>query len=161
MATAWDNPVDSSTVILIINEALYFGPHMPYLLICPNQLRHNGIIVDDVPKAFNLTLTQSIIIPDALTLPLKMWGVLSYLPTRRPTDKELQDCDRYELTSADPWNPYEVSLCPVEDRGSYVISFLRSKYEPPESTHEVADRVVAFLSTHNPAWLGQSHMRQM
>jgi hypothetical protein len=130
VATAWDNPKDGSTVILVLNEMLYFGSRMSYSLICPNQLRHNGIIVDDVPKAFDPTSTQSIVIPDALTLPLKMRGVLSYLPTRKPTDKELQECVRYELTSPNPWNPYEITFNPDGDRGPYVISFLESKMIP-------------------------------
>jgi hypothetical protein len=35
VATAWDNPVDGSTVILVINEALYFGERMSHSLLCP------------------------------------------------------------------------------------------------------------------------------
>jgi len=30
VATAWDNPHDGSTRILVINKALYFGNRMPY-----------------------------------------------------------------------------------------------------------------------------------
>ena len=60
VATAWDNPVDGSTVILVVNEALYFGDRMPYSLLCPNQLRHNGVSVNDVPKFFNSTSSHSI-----------------------------------------------------------------------------------------------------
>jgi hypothetical protein len=53
VATAWDDPKDGSTIILVINEALYFGARMPHTLLCPNQLRFNGIIVNDTPKIFS------------------------------------------------------------------------------------------------------------
>jgi hypothetical protein len=46
---AWDDPTNGSTILLVINEALYFGKRMPYSLLCPNQLRSHGIIVNDVP----------------------------------------------------------------------------------------------------------------
>jgi hypothetical protein len=38
VATAWDSPVDGGTIILVINEALYFGDRMSHSLLCPNQL---------------------------------------------------------------------------------------------------------------------------
>jgi hypothetical protein len=38
VTTAWDNPADGSTLLLLINEALYFGDRMLHSLICPNQL---------------------------------------------------------------------------------------------------------------------------
>jgi len=34
VATAWDDPTNSSTLILVINEALFFGDRMPYSLLC-------------------------------------------------------------------------------------------------------------------------------
>jgi hypothetical protein len=71
VAISWDNPVDGSTVILVINEALYFGNHMPYSLLCPNQLPHNGINVNDTPKIFNSASSHSITIPGKLDLPLR------------------------------------------------------------------------------------------
>ncbi len=37
-ATAYDCPRNGSTIILIINEALYFGDRMSHSLLCPNQL---------------------------------------------------------------------------------------------------------------------------
>jgi hypothetical protein len=112
VATAWDNPVNSSTVILVVNEALYFGDRMPYSLLCPNQLRHNGVSVNDVPKFFNSTSSHSIIIPGKLDLPLRMRGVISYLPTRKPTMSELDRCERFELTSAQSWDPHNFTCGP-------------------------------------------------
>jgi hypothetical protein len=64
IATAWDNPKDGMTIILVIHEALYFGEHMPHSLLCPNQLCSNGIIINDMPQMFNSSSTHSIIIPE-------------------------------------------------------------------------------------------------
>jgi hypothetical protein len=109
VATAWDSPEDGSTIILIINEALYFGNRMNHSLLCPNQLRDFGLIVNDVPKSYDATSSHSIIIPDGqIELPLKMRGVISYLETRKPTEEELLKCPRYEMTAAASWDPYKV-----------------------------------------------------
>jgi hypothetical protein len=105
VATAWDDPKDGSVVILIIDEALYFGDRMPHTLLCPNQLRFNGLIVNDTPRMFSLDSTQSIIIPGKLELPLKMRGILMYLATRKPTERELLECDCYE------WGPNRCEKC--------------------------------------------------
>ena len=46
VATAFRD-THGATSILIINEALYFGPEMDHSLINPNQIRHYGIPVSD------------------------------------------------------------------------------------------------------------------
>jgi hypothetical protein len=53
VATAYDCPTTGKTHILVINEALYFGDKMSNTLLCPNQLRANGIRVDDCPRQYN------------------------------------------------------------------------------------------------------------
>jgi len=106
VATAWDNPTDGSTILLIIHEALFFGDTMPHSLLCPNQLRSNGIIVNE-PQVFDSGSSHSIILLDGVNLPLHLRGVLSYLPTRKPTPDEIENCQRFELTSSKPWDPTE------------------------------------------------------
>jgi hypothetical protein len=49
-ATAYDDPTTGITYILIMGQALYMGDKMKNTLLCPNQLRSNGIIVDECPK---------------------------------------------------------------------------------------------------------------
>ena len=106
VATAWDSPVDGSTILLVINEAFYFGDRLGHSLLCPNQLRDFGVIVNDCPSIFDANSTHSIILPDQqIELPLLLRGTISYLETRKPTEDELLMCERYELTSASPWNP--------------------------------------------------------
>ena len=47
---AYDDPSTGETIILIINQGLYFGDSLPNSLINPNQMRAKGLEVDDVPK---------------------------------------------------------------------------------------------------------------
>jgi hypothetical protein len=98
-------------IVLYINEALYFGDKTSHRLLCPNQLRANGWKGQDVPKQFESALAHAIIDPTGhLWMPLKMSGVITYLPTRKPTDQELEECSTYDLTSAISWEPYSPSF---------------------------------------------------
>jgi hypothetical protein len=49
VAMLWVHPATGKGYILIDNEALYFGDQVEVTLLCPNQLRANGLKVDDVP----------------------------------------------------------------------------------------------------------------
>jgi hypothetical protein len=46
-------------MLLVINEALYFGNRLKESLLCPNQLRADGILVQYAPIQFDLTSTHS------------------------------------------------------------------------------------------------------
>jgi hypothetical protein len=66
VATAYNAPT-GETFIIILSQALYLGDHSSYSLLCPNQLRHNGLTVDDVPRRLSPNpelATHSIFIPD-------------------------------------------------------------------------------------------------
>ncbi len=108
-ATAYDAP-NGDIYILIIAQALYLGALLDYTLLCPNQLRSNGIVVDDVPKHLSLTphaATHSIYVPNAgLRIPLTMKGVISYFITRTPSPQELESCTWIMLTSESDWDPH-------------------------------------------------------
>ena len=47
--TACDDPSRSEIFMLVMNQALYFRDTMESSLLCLNQLRSDGVIVDDVP----------------------------------------------------------------------------------------------------------------
>jgi hypothetical protein len=49
--------------LLIVHEALFFRDDMTESLINPNQLRANGIVVDDCPKQFSKDSTHLIYDP--------------------------------------------------------------------------------------------------
>jgi len=102
------HPETSIKYILIINQALYIK-ELPNALINPNQLRANGLIVDDCPQHLAPDpeiATHSIQVPNQkLHLPLQLKGILSYLPVHYPSDEELNTCPWIELTADSEWNP--------------------------------------------------------
>ena len=84
-ALAFDAPVRRQTIILIVNQALYF-PSMPRNLVCPNQCRANGVQVFDTPRHLDPhlhPLSHSIHFPsDGFAIPLHLDGVISYFSCR-------------------------------------------------------------------------------
>jgi hypothetical protein len=93
IATAWVDQGTGEVIVLVMNEALYFGNRLNHTLICPNQLRSFGIVVDDTPRQFSPKLTHSIEVPgDNLTIPLEMNGVFSYFSSHKPFKDELENC---------------------------------------------------------------------
>jgi hypothetical protein len=111
-ATAYDHP-SGETFILVLQQALYMGDCQEPSLLCPNQLRANGIVVDDVPThlSFDLSSTHSLYVPHLdLRIPLSMSGVVSYVPTRLPSMAEIEQCVHVELTSSEPWDPHAESF---------------------------------------------------
>jgi hypothetical protein len=117
VATAYDTG-KGETYILIYNEALYFGDRMSHTLLCPNQLRHNGLIVDDVPVQYSEKSTHSIFIEEAnLRIPLHLDGIISGFTIRQPSMAELADISNHvEMTSADDWNPDSKDFAKAEEK---------------------------------------------
>lgn len=109
--------------VLLIHQAVYFE-EMPNNLLCPMQMRHSGVTVNDCPKHC-LDVPErndhTLIFSDDFTIPLDIIGVTSYFPTRSLTEEEVERVtppefdapmgevsrrDFYELTSPSPvWNP--------------------------------------------------------
>jgi len=108
-ATAYDAP-NGDTYILILAQTLYLGGLLDYTLLCPNQLRSNGIIVDDVPKHLSpdpSMATHSVYAPNEnVRIPLDLKGVISYFVTRAPTPQEVETCKWIALTSDTDWDPH-------------------------------------------------------
>ncbi|KAI2502898.1 Reverse transcriptase (RNA-dependent DNA polymerase) [Fragilaria crotonensis] len=78
VATMWIHPQNGQPYILIIHEALYFGDRVDVTLLNPNQLRANGVIVEDVPRQFDSKSSHSIYLPTAkLRIPLSLDGISS------------------------------------------------------------------------------------
>jgi hypothetical protein len=115
VATAYDDPTTGEVTLLIIHEALYLGDRLGHTLLCPNQLRANGLTVQETPCQYDSESSHAITTVEGRVLPMFIHGVFSYLPTRLPTDVELSsDCERIELTSDKPWTPYSTDLAEEE-----------------------------------------------
>ena len=63
VATLWIHPETGKPYILVTHESLYFGDRMGTTLICPYQVRANGIKVEDVPRQFDPLSSHSIFDP--------------------------------------------------------------------------------------------------
>jgi hypothetical protein len=79
-ALAYDHLDTGETIVLVINQALYFGDQLDDILIKPNQLRAFGNIVDGIPKHLGGSIHLITIPEDSLTIHLKLKGVISYFP---------------------------------------------------------------------------------
>jgi len=116
-ATAYD--YNCTTYILILNQALYFGDDMPNSLLNPNQIRSNGVTVDDCPTHLspNKDSTHTIYFPEEdMRLPLQLNGIISFLSIRKPSKKEIETCTWLELTSDEEWDPYADTFADNESK---------------------------------------------
>ena len=110
-ATAWDHPVTNETFIIVINEALYYGNKLDHSLINPNQIRAYGLDFWDNP--FDKQRGLCIEADEHVTIPLSTQGTKVLFNSRAPTDLELNECHRIEITARQEWNPPEVHLSQV------------------------------------------------
>ena len=108
---AYDHPTEMTTHLLRFNHAIYVK-NMDNALLCPNQAREYGTIVDDVPKRLDHNgLSTFSIITSNLFCPLLCNGPNAYLPLRRPTNQELDDLydATIDITDESGWDPYNDS----------------------------------------------------
>mmetsp|Transcript_11237 Transcript_11237/g.16168 ORF Transcript_11237/g.16168 Transcript_11237/m.16168 type:complete len:1367 (+) Transcript_11237:2028-6128(+) len=110
-ATAYDHMGSQETLILVFHEALYFGSAMEHSLLNPNQIRANGLIVNTCPRQYDQSSLHAIVDnKEGITMPFSMYGCISYLPTRLPTDAELKSCRYIDMTCELEWDPYSDSF---------------------------------------------------
>ena len=115
VATAWVDPSSGETFVLIFPQTLFFGTRMKHSLICPNQLRSFGVIVDDTPRQFDPSSSHSITIPGHnVVIPLQLSGVISHFSSHSPSDDELENCRRIVMCSDYPWDPHNPSFATQE-----------------------------------------------
>ena len=96
------------TILLRINQCLDFSKSMIHSLLCTNQARSHGVIVEDTPRTVDLTSNsrQALILPESgLELPILMNGPVPYLPVRKPTADDIASCEIFDITSPEEWNP--------------------------------------------------------
>jgi len=148
-AVAYDCPATYQTYVLFFPQSLYF-PTLQKHLLCPNQMRMNDVVVNDVPL-IHLQPEQrhyhshSIVAPtltyETLHIPLELEGTTSSFLTRKPTLQEVQDSDNYThvyMTSEALWDPFNDALASSEE------NIRRSLDPPPEPS--ARGRILAPLS---------------
>mgnify|MGYP003331657373 CR=1 FL=1 len=123
-AITYDDHSTGRPVLLVIHQAIFITG-MKHNLLCPMQLRHSGIRVNDRPKHCTPVPTRedhSIIIPDGnYMIPLSLHGITSFFPTRTPSKGEVAkfkvEGDYIELTTDTPlWDPKSSTFSDLESR---------------------------------------------
>jgi hypothetical protein len=144
--TAYTDPENGRTYILIINEALYLGDVLAVCYLNPNQMRAHGRIVDDIPQHLApdpSAMTHSIFVPSLiLRIPLALKEIVSRIVTHYPSTEELQTCEWVELTSSEPWEPssslFEENEAPIQHsldeepshNNGYICNVTSKAFEP-------------------------------
>ena len=113
-AVAYDCELSGETRILVIYNALYFKD-MEVNLIPPFMMRLAGIEVDECPKFLSKEPTESnhsMLFPEhGIRIPFHLEGIISYIPTRIPSDEELMKYEGEYLMltpNIQSWNPHTV-----------------------------------------------------
>jgi hypothetical protein len=115
VATEINDVKSHKTHISIVTFALYFGPKIKQCLICLNQCREVGTIIDECPRQFNPASKHGLTSPDeTLFVPFQMHGQTSFFLSRQPSEKDLDECQRHYLTSEKEWNPMSDQFAEAE-----------------------------------------------
>ena len=147
-ALAYDCQYTGETIILLVRNALYI-PTMENNLIPPFVMRSGGVQVNDKPKIQCDQPTvedHSLSFPDSdIRIPLQLHGVFSYFPTRRPTESELEECQKVFITpDSQDWNPH----CQSYDNNER--SMLDFEGNMAENDRRSAEKVVFEDEDDNP-----------
>ena len=88
------DPNSGQTYHLVIHQAIEI-PHLEHSLICPMQIRMNGVEINETPRLLEKNNTPNscaIVIDDpdptsnaTVIFPLSLSGVTSYLPVHQPS----------------------------------------------------------------------------
>ena len=115
--TVYDCSKTGRAILCLLNEALHM-PDLQFTLICPNQIRDNGGIIDERPRQFCPDSIFGIYLPeDDAHIPFDLEGVIAGFDSRLPTIDELYLVDEFvSLTSSARWDPQHPDLAIAEER---------------------------------------------
>ena len=157
-AVAYDCDITGKVHILVICNALYFK-NMEENLIPPFMMRLAGIEVDECPKFLAKSPTEhnhSMFFAEADTrIPFQLEGIISYLPTRVPTARELdENTGSYLLLTPNmpKWDPH-THLYRDQELGmtDYNGNVKRQRSErKPEDTNVFDQQVAGVEGTSHP-----------
>lgn len=98
-ATEYDSPW-GEVIIMVIPQALHLGKYLNYSLICSNQLRYHGVVVDD--ETYRLSPNPA----------LATYSI--YIPS-----EDLENCRWVILTSENDWDPHSPTFSKRENTYNY------------------------------------------
>ena len=140
--TVWVDSESGKRYLLVLNECLFFGDRLPNSLLTPNQLRMNGLVVDDTPRQFSSTSTHSILDNvSGVRIPLSLRRIISYFESSLPTLDEMDSLPVIELTSDIEWMSEQLTL---QDREARIESETNLTLSTLSSSDRLSDnRLIA------------------
>jgi hypothetical protein len=111
----FDSPT-RETYILVIGQALYFGDQTEHSLLSPNQVRAFSHKLCLNPKQYSdvNSIHGTYSDTEDFMIPFNMYGCISYVPIRRPTPDELNECRHICLEAEEECNPYSEEFAKAE-----------------------------------------------
>ena len=143
-ATVWTDEEEGQRYLLVFHECLFFGDRMNNSLICPNQMRENGLTVHDTPRQYDSTSTHSIRVDD-LSIPLSMNGVVSGFHSDKPTDEEVEELPRIYMTPNAPWRPYSDTFAEAELKCRQAARVTIHQGDPASVAAATHDRTISAI----------------
>lgn len=110
--TAYDG---HPTILLVMNEVINLGPNQKTSLLNLNQVRDAGHRTDDIPHFFPGASIFGIDTNNGIHIPFRLEGKSCVLDVRTPTDFELNNSKRIELTSKSRWTPHKSDWEKIEN----------------------------------------------
>jgi hypothetical protein len=87
LASAVDDVKSHTTHFFIVTFALYFCPKIKQSLICLNQCREGGTIINECPRQFNPASKHGLTSPyETLFVPFQMHDQTSFFLSRQPSE---------------------------------------------------------------------------
>ena len=157
-ATAIQHHSTGETIILIINQGLWFGdsPDMDHSLINPNQLRHHGVLVNDNPYGEQPMAIKA----ERTIIPLISQGTTIYFNSIKPTDTDLRTRTHIHLTSDAPWIPSEVSF-PARDHRELEVAAIQSEINRTDGHPTTEEGLRKISAIYDPVAFAQRSIQQM
>lgn len=148
-ATVYTDLATGQEYILLVSEGIFYGKKLKNSLLNPNQMRSNGIKVDDCPRQFDLKSSHSVYIPASdLSIPLEMQGVISGFQTHLPNQEELDSLPWVSLTRDVTWNPKDPHFAEAEAAASNLTVADVATVHQCGDSEDFCARYISTLSTH-------------
>ena len=115
-AAACNDPDTREATVFKIHQAIEI-PTMDHNLLCPMQIRHNDVMMDECPKHLatdpmsnhNAATTHNG--DESHVIPLSLRGVTLHFPTKKPAQEECENNRSCDLTSHQPeWDPHSTAF---------------------------------------------------
>jgi hypothetical protein len=102
--TAVDLP-NKQTILLRANEATIMGENANSLFSVPQMLENNVDVQDKSRRHGGKSYLEC----EGIIIPLTMVDAMMTIKIRRPTEHELEECEMIDITSNEPWHPYDLN----------------------------------------------------